>query len=236
MSTRIVEVRARVMKQNDLLAHALRERFQASGVSVVGLVSSPGSGKTAFLEKILGGLAGDFRVAALVGDLATENDAARLKRATPDVRQITTGTICHLDAQMIERALDGWQLETLDFLFIENVGNLVCPSSYDLGEELRLVLLSATEGEDKPLKYPTIFNSSDVAIITKMDLAEAADFDLAAARRNIESVRAGMQIFEVSAKTGSGMQEVLRLLRDRLASSRDTRLAAQVGPLSSLSS
>ena len=236
MSTRIVEVRARVMKQNDLLAHALRERFQASGVSVVGLVSSPGSGKTAFLEKILGGLAGDFRVAALVGDLATENDAARLKRATPDVRQITTGTICHLDAQMIERALDGWQLETLDFLFIENVGNLVCPSSYDLGEELRLVLLSATEGEDKPLKYPTIFNSSDVAIITKMDLAEAADFDLAAALRNIESVRPGMQIFEVSAKTGSGMQEVLQLLRDRLAGSRDTRLAAQVGSLSSLSS
>jgi hydrogenase nickel incorporation protein HypB len=236
MSTRIVEVRARVMKQNDLLAHALRERFQASGVSVVGLVSSPGSGKTAFLEKILGGLAGDFRVAALVGDLATENDAARLKRATPDVRQITTGTICHLDAQMIERALDGWQLDTLDFLFIENVGNLVCPSSYDLGEELRLVLLSATEGEDKPLKYPTIFNSSDVAIITKMDLAEAADFDLTAARRNIESVRPGMQIFEVSAKTGSGMQEVLQLLRDRLAGSRDTRLAAQVGSLSSLSS
>jgi hydrogenase nickel incorporation protein HypB len=210
------------MKQNDLLAHALRERFQASGVSVVGLVSSPGSGKTAFLEKILGGLAGDFRVAALVGDLATENDAARLKRATPDVRQITTGTICHLDAQMIERALDGWQLDTLDFLFIENVGNLVCPSSYDLGEELRLVLLSATEGEDKPLKYPTIFNSSDVAIITKMDLAEAADFDLAAARRNIESVRPGMQIFEVSAKSGSGMREVLQFLRNQLVRSRES--------------
>jgi hydrogenase nickel incorporation protein HypB len=221
MSTRIVEVRARVMKQNDLLAHALRERFQASGVSVVGLVSSPGSGKTAFLEKILGGLAGDFRVAALVGDLATENDAARLKRATPDVRQITTGTICHLDAQMIERALDGWQLDTLDFLFIENVGNLVCPSSYDLGEELRLVLLSATEGEDKPLKYPTIFNSSDVAIITKMDLAEAADFDLAAARRNIESLRPGMQIFEVSAKSGFGMREVLQFLRNQLVRSRE---------------
>jgi hydrogenase nickel incorporation protein HypB len=222
MSTRIVEVRAKVMKQNDLLAHALRKRFEDSCVSVVGLVSSPGSGKTAFFEKLLGDLAGDFRVAALVGDLATENDAARLKRATPDVRQITTGTICHLDAQMIERALDGWQLDTLDFLFIENVGNLVCPSSYDLGEELRLVLLSATEGEDKPLKYPTIFNSSDVAIITKMDLAEAADFDLAAARRNIESVRPGMQIFEVSAKSGSGMREVLQFLRNQLVRSRES--------------
>jgi hydrogenase nickel incorporation protein HypB len=227
MSTRIVEVRAKVMKQNDLLAHALRDRFQASGVSVVGLVSSPGSGKTAFLEKLLGGLARDLRVAALVGDLATENDAARLKRATPNVRQITTGTICHLDAQMIERALEGWQLDALDLLFIENVGNLVCPSSYDLGEELRFVLLSATEGEDKPLKYPTIFNSSDVAIITKMDMAEAADFDLAAARRNIESVRPGMQIFEVSAKTGSGMQEVLQFLRDQLARSRENFPALQ---------
>jgi hydrogenase nickel incorporation protein HypB len=215
------------MKQNDLLADALRKRFEASGVSVVGLVSSPGSGKTAFLEKLLVDLAGDFRVAALVGDLATENDAARLKRATPNVRQITTGTICHLDAQMIERALEGWQLDHLDFLFSENVGTLVCPSSYDLGEELRFVLLSATEGEDKPLKYPTIFNSSDVAIITKMDLAEAADFDLAAARRNIESVRPGMQIFEVSAKTGSGMPEVFQFLRDQLARSRETLAALQ---------
>jgi hydrogenase nickel incorporation protein HypB len=221
MSTRIVEVRAKVMKQNDLLAHALRKRFEDSGVSVVGLVSSPGSGKTAFLEKLLGGLVRDFRVAALVGDLATENDARRLKRATPNVHQITTGTICHLDAQMIGRALEGWQLDALDFLFIENVGNLVCPSSYDLGEELRFVLLSATEGEDKPLKYPTIFNSSDVAIITKMDLAEAADFDLAAARRNIESVRPGMQIFEVSAKTGSGMQQVFQFLRDQFPRSRE---------------
>jgi hydrogenase nickel incorporation protein HypB len=230
MSTRIVEVRAKVMKQNDLLAHALRERFEHSGVSVIGLVSSPGSGKTAFLEKVLSGLASDYRVAALVGDLATENDAARLKRATPNVRQITTGTICHLDAQMIERALDGWQLEALDFLFIENVGNLVCPSSYDLGEELRLVLLSATEGEDKPLKYPTIFNSSDVAIITKMDMAEVADFDLAAARRNIESVRPGMQIFEVSAKTGCGMPEVFQFLRDRLAQPRKTLAFLQTEP------
>jgi hydrogenase nickel incorporation protein HypB len=130
---------------------------------------------------------------------------------------------------MIERALNGWQLDTLDFLFIENVGNLVCPSSYDLGEELRLVLLSATEGEDKPLKYPTIFNSSDVAIITKMDLAQAADFDLAAARRNIESVRPGMQIFEVSAKSGSGMSEVLQFLRDQLVRSRDDHPLMRTG-------
>jgi hydrogenase nickel incorporation protein HypB len=226
MSTRMVEARAKVLKQNDLLARALRERFQKSGTGVVGLVSSPGFGKTAFLEKLLGGLARDYRVAALVGDLATENDAARLQRATPNVRQITTGTICHLDAQMVETALDSWHLGAIDFLFIENVGNLVCPSCYDLGEELRFVLLSATEGEDKPLKYPTIFNSSDVAVITKMDLADAADFDLLAARRNIESVRPGMKVFEVSSKIGIGIEEVLHFLQAQLARSRESQLEA----------
>jgi hydrogenase nickel incorporation protein HypB len=216
----MVEVRAKVLKQNDLLAGALRERFQQQNTCVIGLVSSPGSGKTAFLEKLLAGLARNHSVAALVGDLATENDAARLQRATPNVKQITTGTICHLDASMIERALEDWNLDAIDFLFIENVGNLVCPSSYDLGEELRFVLLSATEGEDKPLKYPTIFNSSDVAIITKMDMAAAAEFDLAAARRNIESVRPGMKIFEVSSKTGIGMEEIFSFLHAQLAHSR----------------
>jgi hydrogenase nickel incorporation protein HypB len=223
MTTRMVEVRAKVLKQNDLLARTLRDRFRAHGVCTVGLVSSPGSGKTAFLEKLLAGLSSQFRVAALVGDLATENDAARLQRATPNVKQITTGTICHLDAQMVDTALESWQLDSIDFLFIENVGNLVCPSSYDLGEELRFVLLSATEGEDKPLKYPTIFNSSDVAILTKVDLAAAADFDIVAARRNIESVRPGMRIIEVSAKTGAGMRDVFNLLHAQLASMREAR-------------
>jgi hydrogenase nickel incorporation protein HypB len=228
VSTRMVEVRAKVMKQNDLLAHALRERFEVAGVCVVGLVSSPGSGKTAFLEKLLAGLARNLRVAALVGDLATENDAARLMRATPNVKQITTGTVCHLDASMVERALEGWSLDALDFLFIENVGNLVCPSSYDLGEELRCVLLSATEGEDKPLKYPTIFNSSDVAVITKMDMAVAAEFEVEAARRNIEGVRPGMRIFEVSAKTGEGMEEVFRFLRERQVLRQRARMVEEV--------
>jgi hydrogenase nickel incorporation protein HypB len=232
LSTRMVEVRAKVLKQNDLLARALREKFNASGVYVVGLVSSPGSGKTAFLEKLLAGLAASHRVAALVGDLATENDAARLKRATPNVKQIITGTVCHLDAQMVEAALESWPLDNMDFLFIENVGNLVCPSGYDLGEELRFVLLSATEGEDKPLKYPTIFNSSDIAILTKMDLAEAADFDVALAHRNIESVRPGMRIFEVSAKTGEGMSEVLDFLGSQRARSRKSLAEPQTEAVS----
>jgi hydrogenase nickel incorporation protein HypB len=203
--TRLVEVRAAILKENDVLARRLRERFQQAGVCVVSFVSSPGSGKTTFLEKLMGRLSARHRIAALVGDLATENDAARLARACPQVRQITTGTICHLDAKMIDKALEGWDLAGLDYLFIENVGNLVCPSSYDLGEQMRVVLLSATEGEDKPLKYPTIFNTADVALITKIDLAQAAEFDRDAAHRSIHSVAPGMKILEVSAKTGEGM-------------------------------
>jgi hydrogenase nickel incorporation protein HypB len=212
---RLVEVRENVLKHNDVIARALRERFRQAGVLVVSLVSSPGSGKTSFLEKTLTLLHSKCRVAALVGDLATENDAARLARSQAPVRQIITGTVCHLEATMVQNALDGWQLNQLDFLFIENVGNLVCPSSYDLGEDLRFVLLSVTEGEDKPLKYPTIFNSADVAIITKSDLAVAAEFNEAAARRNIQGVRPGMEVFTLSSKTGDGMAECLEFLERR---------------------
>jgi hydrogenase nickel incorporation protein HypB len=212
---RIIEVRRNVLKQNDMLARSLRQRFHDAGVFVVSMVSSPGSGKTMLLEKTLGLLQPQYRVAALVGDLATENDAVRLARSHAPVKQITTGTLCHLEAAMVQTALDGWNLADLDYLFIENVGNLVCPSSYDLGEDLRLVLMSVTEGEDKPLKYPTIFNSADVAVITKMDLAEAVEFDAAAANRNIEAVRRGMAVFNVSAKSGLGMAAYLDFLRSR---------------------
>ncbi|MGH9504385.1 MAG: hydrogenase nickel incorporation protein HypB [Terriglobales bacterium] len=219
---RLVEVRKNVLKQNDLVARALRTRFRAAGVFVVSLVSSPGSGKTAFLEKTLTLLRPHHRVAALVGDLATENDAARLARSQAPVKQIITGTLCHLEAAMVQNAIDenGWDLGQLDFLFIENVGNLVCPSSYDLGEDLRVVLLSVTEGEDKPLKYPTIFNSADVAIVTKSDLAEAVEFDWETTQRNIQAVRPGMRVFRLSAKTGQGTEEYLGFLAERLAESR----------------
>jgi len=217
---RLVEVRKNVLKQNDLAARALREEFRAAGVFVVSLVSSPGSGKTAFLERTLTELRREYRVAALVGDLATENDAVRLARSQVPVKQITTGTLCHLEAAMVQHALGGWDLNQLDFLFIENVGNLVCPSSYDLGENLRLVLISVTEGEDKPLKYPTIFNSADVAVVTKMDLAPAVEFDWDSAYRNIQAVRPCMRVLTVSAKTGDGMQEYLSYLMARLDESR----------------
>jgi len=210
--TRLVEVRKNVLKQNDILARELRQRFHDAGVYVVSLVSSPGSGKTAFLEKTLALLRSGYRVAALVGDLATENDAARLARSQVPVKQITTGTLCHLEAAMVRDALNGWDLDQLDFLFIENVGNLVCPSSYDIGEELRVVLLSVTEGEDKPLKYPTIFHTADLAVLTKMDLAEAVEFDLAAADSNIQRVRPGMRLLKVSSKSDAGMSEWLQFL------------------------
>jgi hydrogenase nickel incorporation protein HypB len=210
---RLVEVRQKLLTRNDELARALRERYRGAGVTVISLVSGPGSGKTAFLEKVLTMMRAEYRVAALTGDLATENDAMRLARSGAPVRQISTGTVCHLDATMVSAALEGWRLEDLDFLFIENVGNLVCPSSYDLGEDGRAVLLSVTEGEDKPLKYPTIFHTADVAILTKADLADAADFDRAAVRRNIDRVRPGMPVFETSAKTGAGMEDALGWVR-----------------------
>lgn len=214
---RLLEVRKNILKQNDIIARSLRDRFRAQGTFVVSLVSSPGAGKTEFLEKTLTLLQPEYRVAALVGDLATENDAIRLARSQAPVKQITTGTLCHLEAAMVDQALNGWDVGNLDFLFIENVGNLVCPSSYDLGENLRLVLLSVTEGEDKPLKYPTIFNSADVAVITKMDLADAVDFDEISLKANIQAVRPGMHHLSVSAKTGAGLPDYVQFLTARLA-------------------
>jgi hydrogenase nickel incorporation protein HypB len=212
MQPRIVEVREGILKKNDLLARELRARYRAAGVYVVSLVSGPGAGKTELLQKTLAALKPTQRVAALVGDLATERDAERLSRAGVPVRQIVTGTVCHLEAEMVSRALDGWRLDELDVLFVENVGNLVCPSSYDLGEDLRVVLHAVTEGEDKPLKYPTIFNSADLAIVTKIDLAEAVGFDREEAHRNIRAVCPEARVLETSARTGAGMDDWIRLL------------------------
>jgi hydrogenase nickel incorporation protein HypB len=218
MSTRIVELRQGILKKNDELARELRQRFTAAGVLVLNLVSSPGTGKTAFLQRTLTELkARGARAAALVGDLETDNDARRLAASGAPVRQINTHGICHLEAEMVSKHLadwDGVELDGLDYLFIENVGNLVCPSSYDLGERIRVALLSVTEGEDKPLKYPTLFNSADAAVITKMDIADAVEFDRKAALKNINEIRPGIRIFETSAKTGAGMDEWLGYLAE----------------------
>lgn len=217
MAPRIVDVRRNILKKNDVAAAALREQFHAAGVLVVSLVSSPGAGKTTFLEQTLTLMHHRRRVAALVGDLATDCDAERLRRSGAPVRQITTGTVCHLDAEMIAQALEGWLLADLDCLFIENVGNLVCPASYDLGEHMRAVLLSVTEGEDKPLKYPTIFNTADLAIVTKIELADAVGFDRGALLRNINRVRPGLEVLEVSARTGAGLDAWMTVLERRAA-------------------
>src|SRR5262245_4420100 len=205
MNPRIIDVRKNILKKNDMAAAALRQRFDATGVFVTSLVSSPGAGRTAFLEQTRSRVGRRRRVAALVGDLATECDAERLRRSGAPVRQITTGTVCHLDAEMIERALDGWFEPGVEWLFIENVGNLVCPASYDLGEQVRAVLVSVTEGEDKPLKYPSIFNTADVAVITKIDLAAAVGFDRDALLRNLEQVRPGLEVLETSARQSEGI-------------------------------
>jgi len=221
-SPRIVEVRQAILSKNDLAAREQRQVFRDAGVCVVSLVSSPGAGKTALLGETLRRLTPRYRVAALVGDLATDHDAVRLRESGAPVRQITTGTVCHLDAEMVRRALADWDLGALEFLFIENVGNLVCPASYDLGEDLRVVLLSVTEGEDKPEKYPTIFATSDLVVVTKLDLAAAAGYDDALARRALEAVRPGLDVLRVSVRSGAGMTDWL----DRLVSARARKRVA----------
>lgn len=216
MEPRILQVRQSILKKNDETARALRKRFKQAGVLVISMVSSPGSGKTTLLRETLIRLGAKYRVAAVTGDLATENDAKKLAESGQPVKQIITGTVCHLEAEMVENSLADWNLDDLDILFIENVGNLVCPASYDLGEDFRVVLFSTTEGEDKPLKYPTIFNTADVALVTKADLADAVGFDRATAYENIQNVRPGMKILELSARSGAGVDAWIELIEQHL--------------------
>lgn len=224
MKTRMVELRENVLQHNDSAADALRQQFEADGTLVISMVSSPGSGKTALLEATLSHFRQRYRVGALVGDMATDNDCRRLARAGVPVQQINTGNECHLDAAMIRQAMGQWKAPGLDLLFIENVGNLICPACYDLGEKMRAVLLSVTEGDDKPSKYPVIFNTSDVAIITKADLLAAdVGFDIGSARRNIQAVHPGMQVLELSSRTGQGMQAWLSLVESHVAANREGR-------------
>src|SRR5580704_19284084 len=205
----------KILNENDRVAAELRERFLHHGVLCVNLISSPGSGKTSLLERTLGIFPSTTRVAVLTGDLQTENDAERLRRFGFPVKQITTGGTCHLDARMIERHLEDWPLEELDYLLIENVGNLVCPSSYDLGESAKIVVLSVTEGEDKPLKYPSIFFKSELLILNKVDLLPYVPFDIEEAIDNARMVHPGLEVIRVSSLTGHGLNEWVTWLEQR---------------------
>ena len=215
-----ISVNRSLLEKNDRLAERNRGFFHAKKLLTLNVVSAPGSGKTSFLRETGALLAGRLRAGVIVGDLATDNDAARLRTAGIPVIQITTGTICHLDAEMVSKAASRLDLDQLDVLFIENGGNLVCPASYDLGEDLRVVLFSVTEGEDKPLKYPPMFHSAGVVVVTKNDLAAAADFNREQAIANLKRVSHHATIFEVSAKTGAGMKEWLAFLEQRSAALR----------------
>jgi hydrogenase nickel incorporation protein HypB len=203
---RHVEVQQSILTANDRIAERNRGFFKAFGVFVLNIVSSPGSGKTMFLQKTIEKMQDKVRFGVIVGDLETDNDARRLRTTGAPVVQISTGTLCHLDAEMVARAVEEVNPKNLDILFIENVGNLVCPSGFDLGEDLRVALLSVTEGEDKPLKYPPLFRFVDIVVVTKIDLSMACEFDRKSALNNIRLINPGAKIFEVSAKTGEGME------------------------------
>jgi len=218
-----VPLERKVLSENDRVAAELRTRFREHDILCLNLISSPGSGKTSLLERTLETLPRHDCVAVLTGDIQTENDANRLKRFGFPVKQITTGGTCHLDARMIERHLADWNLADLDLLLIENVGNLVCPSSYDLGEAIKIVVLSVTEGEDKPLKYPSIFFKSDLLVLNKIDLLPYVPFDIDAAAENARKVHPGMEIVKVSCLTGNGLQEWMTWLEQRRAA-RKTHL------------
>lgn len=203
--TERVPMERKVLSENERIAAELRARFREHGIFCLNLISSPGSGKTSLLERTLEALPAGTRIAVLTGDIQTDNDAKRLARFGFPVRQITTGGTCHLDARMIERALAEWDLADLDILLVENVGNLVCPSGYDLGEAAKVVLLSVTEGEDKPLKYPSIFFRAEVMVLNKIDLLPHVPFNPAVARENARRIHPEIEIVEVSCRTGEGL-------------------------------
>jgi hydrogenase nickel incorporation protein HypB len=216
----------KVLSENERAAAELRAEFARNGVFVVNLIGSPGCGKTALLERTLQAYDASRRVAVLTGDIQTDADAARLGRYGFPARQITTAGACHLDARMVRKALDGWELDKLDVLFIENVGNLVCPTSYDLGEAHKIVLLSVTEGEEKPLKYPGIFYKASLMAMTKVDLLPYVPFNAEAAEANAREIHPRIEIVRVSSTTGEGIEGWLRWLNRRPAAEPPAPLAA----------
>ncbi len=218
-----VPIRKKVLSENDRLASRIRNRLSKRRVVSLNLVSSPGSGKTSLLERTLKAMPRDFRIAVIAGDVQTENDAERLRRAEGKmVHPIITGGACHLDARMVEEALEQFDLTEVDLLFIENVGNLVCPASYDLGEDMKVVLISTTEGDDKPMKYPAMFRRSSALVMNKIDLLGLSDFDITVARENALRINGDLRVFEVSCKTGEGLEPWFEWLK-HLVEGKGTR-------------
>jgi hydrogenase nickel incorporation protein HypB len=220
-----IVVEKKVLNENQKLAAELREKFREHKILVLNIISAPGSGKTTLLERTLERLDKSKRVVLLTGDLQTENDAKRLAQWGFPVKQIITGGTCHLDAKMIEKHLADWPLEDFDMLIIENVGNLVCPTSYDLGEHFKIVILSVTEGEDKPLKYPAIFVKSELMILSKVDLLPYVSFDAEVAKQNARSVHPGIEILETSSK-GEGLDAWMKWLEEKLAAVKSGELVS----------
>jgi len=203
-----INVNEKVLKENDRIAAEIRQQLSEHGILSLNLVSSPGSGKTSLLERTFRELSNRLTMAGIAGDVQTENDARRLEAAGARlVRPIVTGGACHLDARMVQQAMTGLDLSSCDVLFVENVGNLVCPSSYDLGEDMKVVLISTTEGDDKPLKYPAMFRRSSVMVINKVDLMGLSDFDLERVKKNARQINGDLEIFEVSCRQGTGLQD-----------------------------
>jgi hydrogenase nickel incorporation protein HypB len=223
---RTLAVHEHLLARNDHQAEHNRALFRSKGLLVLNMLSSPGSGKTRLLERTLSDLGQRLHLGVIVGDLQTDNDAQRLSGRGAPVVPITTGTVCHLEAEMVARAAAQVDLDALDILVIENVGNLVCPANFDLGEDFRVVLLSTTEGEDKPLKYPLAFKTANVVLVNKIDLAEAADFNRQAALENIRRVAPQATVLEVSARTGAGLESWYHYLESRCAERRISRSAA----------
>ena len=220
MTVRVIDVRERVMARNNEIAATVRHRLEAEGVFALNLVSSPGAGKTTLLERTLDTLGDEMAIAVVTGDVQTQNDANRIARHTPAlVQAVVTGGACHLDASQVDRALEAIDLTRTDLLFIENVGNLVCPAAWDLGERAKVVLFSVTEGEDKPLKYPRMFREARYAVMTKIDLLPHLSFDLPRAIGAMREVNPELEIFTTSATTGEGIDAWLAFLRREVAAS-----------------
>lgn len=219
--TERMKVEEKVLSENERRAAELREKFARHRLLTLNLVSSPGSGKTSLLERTIQMCGSQMRMALVAGDVQTENDADRLKKAgAAVVRPIVTGGACHLDAKMVAYALDSVDLATLDLLVIENVGNLVCPSSYDLGEDMKVVLISTTEGDDKPLKYPGMFRRSSVMVVNKIDLLGMSEFSLERVKEHARRINGSLTIMELSCRTGDGLATWFDWLKSQVRSKK----------------